>query len=70
MQSKVGSVQEFQEIKNLAERIAREGIAPHATERDVNGEFPRECLRILGEAGLMGAIIPDQDIRVTQARYC
>lgn len=59
MEAKAYSVEEFQEIQNLAEQIARERIAPSATERDGNGEFPRECLRSLGEAGLMGAIIAE-----------
>jgi alkylation response protein AidB-like acyl-CoA dehydrogenase len=40
---------EFQQIKNLAEQIAKERIAPHATERDMSGEFPWECLRALEE---------------------
>jgi alkylation response protein AidB-like acyl-CoA dehydrogenase len=59
MEAKAYSVEKAQEIKNLAEQVARERIAPHATERDVNGEFPRECLRIFGEASLMGAIISE-----------
>lgn len=57
MEAKAYVVEEAVEIKELAERIARERIAPGATERDLKGEFPRECLQILGEAGLMGAII-------------
>lgn len=59
MQTREDFAGEFQQIKNLAEQIARERIAPHATERDMNGEFPRECLRALGKAGLMGAIISE-----------
>jgi alkylation response protein AidB-like acyl-CoA dehydrogenase len=59
METKAYSVEESQEIKNLAEQIARERIAPHATERDISGEFPRDCIRILGEAGLLGAIFSE-----------
>ncbi|MFH1115811.1 MAG: acyl-CoA dehydrogenase family protein, partial [Pseudomonadota bacterium] len=59
MEAKSYSVDESQEIKNLAEQIAKERIAPRSTERDVNGEFPRDCLTNLGEAGLMGAIISE-----------
>lgn len=57
MKTQASFSEESKEIKNLAERIATERIAPHATERDINGEFPRECLRFLGDAGLMGAIL-------------
>jgi len=53
------SVEEAQEVKSLAKRVARERIAPRATERDVNGEFPRGCLRSLGDIGLMGAVISE-----------
>ena len=59
MEATVYHVEEGQEIKNLAEQIARERIAPHASERDINSEFPRECLRNLGETGLMGAVISE-----------
>lgn len=59
MEAKAHSVEESLEIQILAERIARERIAPHATERDVSGQFPEECLRTLGEAGLMGAVISE-----------
>ncbi|MFZ5866565.1 MAG: acyl-CoA dehydrogenase family protein [Thermodesulfobacteriota bacterium] len=59
MKAQESSLEEAVEIKNLAKQIARERIASRSAERDVSGEFPRECLRILGEAGLMGAIIPE-----------
>ncbi len=60
MEAKAYSVEEFQDIRNLAAQIARQRIAPHATERDISGEFPRDCLRMLGDAGLMGAIISEE----------
>jgi butyryl-CoA dehydrogenase len=59
MEAKSYPVEESLDIKNLAGQIAKERIAPRSTERDVNGEFPGECLGILGEAGLMGAIISE-----------
>lgn len=59
MEEKSYSVDEAHEIRNLAEQIARESIAPHAIQRDISGQFPSECLRTLGEAGLMGAVISE-----------
>jgi len=59
MEAKAYSVEEAHEIKNLAEQIARERIAPRATERDISSEFPKDCLRSLGETGLMGAVISE-----------
>ncbi len=59
METRVDRAEEFQQIKNLAKQIAREQLAPHAMERDINGEFPSECLRALGGAGLMGAVISE-----------
>ena len=47
------------EIVSLARRISSERIAPSARERDRNGDFPWEAMRVLGESGLMGMIVSE-----------
>jgi alkylation response protein AidB-like acyl-CoA dehydrogenase len=39
-------------------RVADESIAPHATDVDARGRFPREAVDGLAEAGLLGLTIP------------
>ena len=49
---------EARQIKQLAHEIARDKLGPHASEIDRNFGFPREGLRYLAEAGLMGLTVP------------
>lgn len=44
--------------KRLANRLAREVLAPGAAQVDQESRFPRENLKALGEAGLMGLPVP------------
>ncbi|MFN3648123.1 MAG: acyl-CoA dehydrogenase family protein [Armatimonadota bacterium] len=43
-----------------AERVAREVLATHADEVDREGRWPSESLRALGEAGLLGLVVPKE----------
>ena len=51
---------EQQEIRDLARRFADEKIAPHAAEWDRGHVFPRELFAELGELGLMGVCVPEE----------
>ena len=42
----------------LARSIATEVLAPRAAHHDMTGEFPKPGLEALGEAGLMGLLVP------------
>ncbi len=48
-----------EEVRRLAEQIANERIAPNASERDLNHTFPRDAIRILAEAGLLGVAVSE-----------
>jgi alkylation response protein AidB-like acyl-CoA dehydrogenase len=50
---------EQQEIRSLARRFAEQRIAPHASAWDREHHFPRELFSELGELGLMGVCVPE-----------
>ena len=50
---------EQQEIRSLARRFADERIAPNAARWDREHHFPRELFAELGELGLMGVCVPE-----------
>ncbi|HHY02577.1 MAG TPA: acyl-CoA dehydrogenase, partial [Paracoccus sp.] len=47
-------------FSNLLERICAEQIAPKAAETDATGAFVHDQLRVLAEAGMMGANLPEE----------
>ena len=49
----------IEEIRELAEKLASEKLAPRASGIDQNRTFPWENIRALGEAGFMGLIISE-----------
>jgi alkylation response protein AidB-like acyl-CoA dehydrogenase len=51
---------EQQEIRELARRFADERIAPFAAEWDREHTFPRSVFSELGELGLMGVCVPEE----------
>ena len=51
---------EQQEIRALARRFAEERIAPRAADWDRDHTFPRELFAELGELGLMGVCVPEE----------
>jgi alkylation response protein AidB-like acyl-CoA dehydrogenase len=51
---------EQQEIRELTRRFAAEKIAPKAAEWDRGHIFPRELFAELGELGLMGVCVPEE----------
>jgi alkylation response protein AidB-like acyl-CoA dehydrogenase len=51
---------EQREIREMAARFADERIAPHAAAWDRDHTFPRELFTELGELGLMGVCVPDE----------
>jgi alkylation response protein AidB-like acyl-CoA dehydrogenase len=51
---------EQREIRDLAARFADERIAPHAAAWDREHTFPRDLFGELGELGLMGVCIPEE----------
>ncbi|MBI5594076.1 MAG: acyl-CoA dehydrogenase family protein [Deltaproteobacteria bacterium] len=58
------------QIRELTFKIARERIALHAAECDRSGNFPREAIRCLGEAGLPGLIISEAEGGAGEGRAC
>ena len=46
--------------RRLAAKLSKEVLAPRAAEVDRTGAFPRESIKALGEAGLMGLTIPKE----------
>lgn len=59
MEHKAEFSREHKEIRELAKKIARERIAPNASERDLDRTFPWDCIRILGETDFPGLIISE-----------
>lgn len=45
------------EFQHVAERFAREQVAPRASQIDATGEFPRELMREAGTLGVLGVTI-------------
>ena len=48
-------------IRELARRFAEEKIVPHAAQWDRDHHFPRDLFGELGELGLMGVCVPEED---------
>lgn len=59
---------DFEEIKDLAQRIATQRLAPHAAETDRDRVFPREQVKTLGEAGFQGLIVSEDQGGLGQSR--
>lgn len=47
-------------IQTMVREFAREVVAPEASQRDHDKEFPADILRQMGELGLMGMMIPPE----------
>ena len=47
-------------IRDLARKVARERIAPHAAHYDETESYPEESIRAIVEAGLFGIWVPEQ----------
>jgi len=47
-------------IRDLARKIARERIAPHAAHYDETESYPEESMRAIVEAGLFGIWVPEE----------
>jgi len=59
-----------EEIRELAEKIAIEKVAPHASKIDQNRTFPWENIRTLGEAGFLGLILSEDEGGFGFGRVC
>ena len=53
--------QDQQAIRDMVRDFARKEIAPNALEWDEAQHFPRELFTKLGELGLLGVVIPEED---------
>jgi alkylation response protein AidB-like acyl-CoA dehydrogenase len=47
-------------IRDLARKVAREKIAPHAADVDERERYPEEAMRALAESGLFGIWVPEE----------
>lgn len=52
--------QEHRMIRDMAREFAQKEIAPIAAEIDIEGRFPVETVRKMGELGFMGVEIPEE----------
>src|SRR4029453_16075523 len=52
---------EARELLGLVTDIARGELAPRASDFEARGEFPRDVLRTIGQAGLLGLPYPEAD---------
>ena len=53
--------EEARDLLGLAAEIAQGELAPHASDYEERGEFPRDIMRTLGRAGLLGLVYPEAD---------
>src|SRR5919107_2076413 len=53
--------EEAYELLGLTKEIADGELAPRASEYEAEGRFPREVLRTVGRAGLLGLPYPEAD---------
>jgi len=51
---------EAEDLIELVRDIGRNELAPHAAAEEEAGRFPRETLRLLGKAGLLGLPYPEE----------
>ena len=49
-----------QMIRDTARKFAQDELAPTAIERDEKEEFPYEAVKIMGELGFMGMMVPEK----------
>jgi alkylation response protein AidB-like acyl-CoA dehydrogenase len=47
-------------IRDMARTFAREQLAPHAAAWDRDGRFPADAVRMMGELGLLGMVVPEE----------
>src|SRR5215510_1457526 len=47
-------------IRDLARKIARERIAPHAAHYDETESYPEESIRAIVDSGLYGIWVPEE----------
>ncbi len=59
MEQKADFIGEHEEIRKLSEQIAKERIAPQASDRDLSQTFPWDSIRILKEADLLGVVLSE-----------
>ncbi|HEU4349033.1 MAG TPA: acyl-CoA dehydrogenase family protein, partial [Actinoplanes sp.] len=52
---------EAYELLGLTKEIADGELAPRASDYEARGEFPRQVLRTVGRAGLLGLPYPEAD---------
>lgn len=49
-----------EQIQDMAKKFAQEEIAPTVIERDKNAEFPSEIIKMAGELGFLGMLVPPE----------
>ena len=51
----------IEEMREMVARWAADRLAPRAAEIDQTNEFPRDLWPELGELGLLGITVPEED---------
>jgi len=52
--------EEQKQIRAMVRELAREKVAPYATQWDAQEQFPHELVEVLGGAGLLGLAVPEE----------
>ena len=52
--------EEHELVRNTARKFAEKHLKPGVIERDENAEFPSEQVKIMGELGFMGIMVPER----------
>lgn len=51
---------EHESLRDMVRSFVQKEVRPHARRWDEDGEFPSETVAMLGELGLMGAMVPEE----------
>ena len=52
--------EEHELVRNTARKFAEKHLKPGVIERDENAEFPSEQVKMMGELGFMGVMVPER----------
>ena len=52
--------EEHELVRNTAQKFAEKHLKPGVIERDENAEFPSEQVKMMGELGFMGVMVPER----------
>ena len=51
---------EQKDIRNMSKEFAEENLAPGVIKRDEGGIFPKKEIKMMGDLGFMGMMVPEK----------